>query len=62
MLILTRLPGERILIGNDIIVEVVRLDRDSVRLGIHAPRDMEVDREEVRKRKEGKSDEKVSLD
>lgn len=48
MLVLTRKQGERILIGEDITVEVVELGHGNVRIGVVAPRALEVDREEVR--------------
>lgn len=48
MLVLSRKVGERILIGDDVTVTVVRLSNGSVRLGIEAPRDMPVIREEVK--------------
>ncbi|MBL8892724.1 MAG: carbon storage regulator [Planctomycetaceae bacterium] len=47
MLVLSRKPGERILIGNDIVVTVVRFQGGTVRLGIEAPRDFAVIREEL---------------
>lgn len=47
MLILTRHRGERIIIRDDIIVTVVDIRGDRVRLGIDAPSDIEVNREEV---------------
>lgn len=47
MLVLSRKPGERILIGNDIVVTVVRFQGGAVRLGIEAPRDFAVVREEL---------------
>ena len=48
MLVLGRKPGERILIGEDIVVTVVRFNGGSVRLGIEAPRDFPVIREELK--------------
>ncbi len=48
MLVLTRAEDEVICIGNDITVMVVRIDRDQVRLGIKAPPDIAIDRQEVR--------------
>ena len=48
MLVLTRCEDEIICIGNDITVMVVRIDRDQVRLGIKAPPDVAIDRQEVR--------------
>ncbi len=50
MLVLSRKPGERILIGNDIVVTVVRLGPNTVRLGIEAPAHMAVHREEIQQR------------
>ncbi len=50
MLVLTRKVGERIQIGNNIVLTVVRIQGDKVRLGIEAPLDVAVHREEVHKR------------
>jgi carbon storage regulator len=47
MLILTRRFGETIIIGNDIKVTVLDIRNKQVRLGIEAPRDIAVHREEV---------------
>ncbi len=47
MLVLTRRPGESIVIGNDIIVTVVEIKGGQVRIGINAPRDVQVHREEI---------------
>lgn len=52
MLVLTRKANERILIGDDITVEVIELGSGKVRLGIVAPREVEVDREETRESKD----------
>lgn len=51
MLVLTRKPHERILIGDDISVEVLEMGIGRVRLGIVAPRETAVDREETREAK-----------
>lgn len=48
MLVLTRKKEEKILIGEDVIVQVLEIRGDKVRLGITAPRELRVDREEVR--------------
>jgi len=50
-LILTRNIGESIFIGEDIKVTILEITRKQVRLGIDAPRAVEVDREEIRERK-----------
>jgi len=50
MLVLTRKVGEKILIGDTIVLTVVRIHGDKVRLGIDAPPEVPVHREEVRRR------------
>lgn len=47
MLVLSRRENERIKLGDSIVVTVVRVGRDKVRLGIEAPSDMLVLREEL---------------
>ena len=47
MLVLSRRESERIRLGDSITVTVVRLGRDKVRLGIEAPSDVIVLREEL---------------
>jgi carbon storage regulator len=47
MLILSRTIGESIVIDGRIIVKVVRLEGDNVKLGIEAPADVPVHRQEV---------------
>jgi carbon storage regulator len=49
MLVLTRRPGESITIGDDIIVTVISASGGQVRLGITAPRSIQVLREEIYK-------------
>ena len=47
MLVLSRKPGERVLIGENVSVTIVRIGPNSVRLGIDAPRDLNIVREEL---------------
>ncbi len=47
MLVLARRPGERIRIGDDIEVTVLSLSNGQVRIGISAPRHIQVLREEI---------------
>lgn len=47
MLVLSRKSGERILIGDEIAITIVRIGPNTVRLGIDAPRDMNIVREEL---------------
>jgi len=50
MLILTRRQSERLVINDNIIVEVIEIRGNQVRLGVTAPRDIDVHREEVHQR------------
>ena len=47
MLILSRRVNEKIVIGDDVIVSVVEVRGDQVKLGIEAPRNVKVFRQEV---------------
>ena len=47
MLVLSRKPGERIHIGDDIVVTIVRIGPNNVRVGIEAPKDLNIVREEL---------------
>jgi len=47
MLVLTRNANQSIMIGHDIVVTVLEIRGDQVRLGIRAPRSVDVHREEV---------------
>jgi carbon storage regulator len=47
MLVLARKSGDRIRIGDEVVVTVVRVGPNSVRLGIEAPRSVNVVREEL---------------
>jgi carbon storage regulator len=51
MLILTRRAGEALRIGDDIEVTVMAVNGTQVRIGIKAPREVAVDREEIAERK-----------
>jgi len=48
MLSLTRRPGERIMIGDDIVIQITRITSDrGVQIDIQAPRGVPVHREEI---------------
>jgi carbon storage regulator len=51
MLVLTRRVGEEIIIDNNIRVTVVSIDGGKVRVGITAPAEVRVDRQEVHERR-----------
>lgn len=60
MLILTRRPDEILVINRSIRVHVISVNGNQVRIGIEAPKDIEVDREEIflakqKSRQEGNS-------
>jgi carbon storage regulator len=48
MLVLTRKQAERIQIGDNITVTVLRIDGNKVRIGIDAPTDVQIQRSELR--------------
>jgi carbon storage regulator len=47
MLIITRRPGEKIMLGDDVVIEVIEASGSSVRIGIDAPKSIPVYREEI---------------
>ena len=52
MLVLTRRTGETLRIGDEIEVTVMAVNGSQVRIGIKAPRNIAVDREEIAVRKQ----------
>lgn len=59
MLVLSRKKNEKIVITNDITIEVVEIRGDKVRLGITAPKEVPVHRQEVYDAIHGKTEPKV---
>jgi len=47
MLVLSRKLGEQLIIGDSVVVTVVRVGLDEVRIGIEAPREVDVVRSEL---------------
>lgn len=63
MLILTRRVGETLMIGDDITVTVLGVKGNQVRVGVNAPRDVAVHREEIyqRIRTDDREDERARM-
>ncbi|WP_050179826.1 carbon storage regulator CsrA [Domibacillus robiginosus] len=47
MLVLTRKPGESLMIGDDIELTIVSVSGDQVKLGINAPKHVDIHRKEI---------------
>ncbi|MGE6231043.1 carbon storage regulator CsrA [Paenibacillus chitinolyticus] len=62
MLILSRLKGEKIIIGQDIVLTVLDVAGDQVRIGIEAPKDIPIHREEIYKAIQAENQEAVKID
>jgi carbon storage regulator len=60
MLIFTRRPMQRILIGDDVVVEIVRVRGNQVRFRIVAPKDVKILRAELKKAQRKGSEEDYS--
>jgi carbon storage regulator len=48
MLVVSRKPGESVYVGEDIVVKVIEWRRGQVRLGIEAPKDVPILRDEIK--------------
>ena len=56
MLVLSRKVGEKILIGDEIVVTVVRVAQGVVRIGVEAPGDLPIVRKEIQKDTSGQTE------
>lgn len=52
MLVLSRKVGQKILVGDDVTITLTRISGDKARIGIEAPKDVPIFREEVERRQE----------
>lgn len=62
MLVLSRKRSEKILISDNIVITVVEIRGDKVRLGIEAPKEIKVDREEVALKRKKMEPDVVSIE
>jgi carbon storage regulator len=61
MLILTRRVGETVVIGDDVTVTVLGVKGNQVRLGVNAPREVSVHREEIFERIKKEQEDEAAL-
>jgi len=60
MLILTRRVGESLMIGDEVNVTVLGIKGNQVRIGVNAPKDVSVHREEIYQRIQQENSDKVA--
>lgn len=59
MLVLSRKVGEEIVVGSNIRITVVAIQGERVRIGITAPKDVTLDRQEIHDRKQQWADSEI---
>ena len=62
MLVITRKKGESLLIGDDIEIEILKLDNGNVKLAINAPKSIRILRKELYEEVTNENKEAISFD
>ena len=62
MLILTRRVGESLIIGDDIVINILGVKGNQIRIGVNAPKEISVHREEIYIRIQAKKADDKSID
>ena len=62
MLVLTRKLGESVQVGNGIVIRIVEVRRSRVRIGIEAPSDVRIQREETAGRQPGSTQFEIEIE
>ncbi len=62
MLILTRRVGESLIIGDDIVINIIGVKGNQIRIGVNAPKEISVHREEIYNRIQAEKPDDKSID
>ncbi len=62
MLVLSRKPGEVIRVGDDVSITIVRIGPNTVRIGIEAPKSMNIVREEIAEQPQSSTQEEFDIE
>jgi|TARA_B110000908_G_C10136989_1_gene394920 carbon storage regulator len=62
MLILTRRVGESLIIGDDIVINIIGVKGNQIRIGVNAPKEISVHREEIYNRIQAEKADDKSID
>tara|TARA_B110000977_G_scaffold182328_1_gene243876 strand:- start:805 stop:993 length:189 start_codon:yes stop_codon:yes gene_type:complete len=62
MLILTRRVGESLIIGDDVVINILGVKGNQIRIGVNAPKEISVHREEIYNRIQAEKADDKSID